>query len=70
MLLYITIASDRMKNMIDILNKMAGGKGNNYILFRTLPHLSGIYKPPVPQPELYLEPWYRAGEPPFFINKP
>ena len=70
MLLYVTVSERHMYNLIDLLMELSGGKGNNYILFKTIPHFTRYFKPPKPQPELYTEPWKRAGHSDFYICEP
>ena len=70
MLLYVTVSETHMYNLIDLLMDLSNGKGNNYILFKAISHFTRYFKPPKPQPELFTEPWKRAGHEDFYISKP
>ena len=70
MLLYVTVSETHMNNLINLIMELSNGKGNNYILFKTIPHFTRYFKPPKPQPELFTGPWKRAGHSDFYINKP
>ena len=69
MLLYVTVSETHMNNLIDLLMELSNGKGNNYILFKTIPHFTRYFKPPKPQLDLFTEPWMRAGHSDFWINQ-
>jgi hypothetical protein len=69
MLLFVTVNETRMYNLIDLLMELSNGKGNNYILFKTIPSFIRFFKPPKPDLALFTEPWKRAGHPDFYIDK-
>ena len=68
--LYITTNTSRMRSMMDMLLEISGGRGNNFITFATLPELDTPFKPPPPKYDLFTQPYLRAGNEPFFIDKP
>jgi hypothetical protein len=60
----ITTAEHRMHNMMKLLNKLTGGKGSSFIIFKTMPDLMSFDAAPQPTSAFLSEPWERVGHPP------
>jgi hypothetical protein len=58
-----------MRNVMNIVLELSGGRGSNFMLFRSWPAFGDRFRPPAPCLELFTEPWERAGpHAPFYIN--
>lgn len=67
--LVVTLGPGRMRNMLDLVDDMTEGKGNNFLTFRTMPHHAEFYQPPPVMAELFTEPWNRAGQTPLYLGQ-
>ncbi len=59
----------RMESMMTLLQRMTGGRGSKMFLFKTLPVLSSVEKPPKAGGHMLTEPWLRAGFEPFNLSE-
>ncbi len=60
----------KMQNVMQDALKLSGGAGCNYMLFKSVPYYAGHFVPPPVMPELFYEPWLRAGLDPFSLSDP
>jgi hypothetical protein len=61
----ITTNETRAQSMMDVLSRIAGGKGSNIFLFKTFPAFTSFEKPLPPSGRILTEDWQRVGYPPF-----
>ena len=66
--LVVVPSQARIDTMKTLILRETNGKGVPYILFREIPVMEG-FRPIRPMPELYTEPWQRAGYPALAINQ-
>lgn len=66
--LHITTSDLRMRNLIDLTNKLSEGRGNNYMLYRAAPEFGRYFTTPRILYDLFTDGWHRAGREPFQIN--
>jgi Replication-relaxation len=70
MVLNVTTSELHKGKMIELVKDLSGGRGNNYLLFRSMPSLGDFAPLPPASATLLLEPWERAGFGPFNISEP
>jgi hypothetical protein len=59
----------KMQNVMSLLLELSGGRGSNFMLYRSWPEFGDRFRPPAPCPDHFTEPWERAGpHHPFHIN--
>jgi hypothetical protein len=59
----------KLQNVIKLLLELSGGRGSNFMLYRSWPAFDDRFRPPAPRLELFTDPWERAGpHMPFYIN--
>lgn len=68
LVLIVTLNAEHMKNMLDLVKELTDGKGSPLFMFKTMSALGDFMKSPPPMPEIFEEPWLRAGFPPFSLK--
>jgi len=63
----ITTNTSRMRSMMELLDRFAGGRGSKLFLFKTLPAFTSSEKPPAPGGHMLTVPWQRVGFPPLSL---
>jgi hypothetical protein len=63
----ITTGAARMDSMMQLLDRLTGGRGSKIILFKKFPCLGSAEKPPAPSGHMLTEPWQRVGFPPLCL---
>jgi hypothetical protein len=63
----ITTNVTRMRSMMALLDRLAGGRGSKMFLFKTFPAFASSEKPPAPNGHMLSVPWERAGFPPLSL---
>jgi hypothetical protein len=59
----------KMRNVMNLLLELSGGRGSNFMLYRSWPEFGDRFRPPPPRLDLFTGPWERAGpHQPFHIN--
>jgi hypothetical protein len=58
----------KMRNVMTLLLELSGGRGSNFMLFRSCSAFGDRFRPPAPSLELFTGPWERAGHAPFYVN--
>jgi hypothetical protein len=59
----------KMRNVMNLVLELSGGRGSNFMLYRSWPEFGDRFRPPAPRLDLFTGPWERAGpHPPFYIN--
>jgi Replication-relaxation len=64
---FITTNITRMDSMMELLNRLAAGRGSEMFLFKTLPAFTSSEKPPAPSGHMLTVPWQRVGFPPLSL---
>jgi hypothetical protein len=62
---FITTNAVRLASMMRLLERITGGAGTRFILFKTFPAFTSFEKPPPPSGRMLGEDWQRVGYPPF-----
>jgi hypothetical protein len=58
----------KMRNVMNLLLELSGGRGSNFMLYRSWPAFDDRFRPPTPCLELFTGPWERAGpHAPFYV---
>lgn len=68
LVLNVTTTMATMEKMIDLCGEVSEGRGNSYMLFRTIDDFGGYFKPPKVLDEFLSKPWIRAGQSEFAIE--
>lgn len=68
LVLTVTTNEQHMRNIMQMVDEVTGGKGSSFLLFKTMPSLASLERAPEPTPDLLTTPWRRAGHPEFVIN--
>ena len=63
--LVVTPNQTRITTMKDLILRLTNGKGSKHVLFHTYPTLKTKDKKVLPMPQLFTDPWQRAGYPDF-----
>jgi uncharacterized protein (DUF1810 family) len=53
-----------------IVDELTSGSGNTHLLFKTMPSLASLKNAPLPVGDMLTDPWQRARQPAFCINRP
>jgi hypothetical protein len=67
--LVVTSSQARIDTMKDLILRETNGKGVRYIAFYKIPVMESL-EPSKPMPEMFTQPWQRAGHPDLFLNEP
>ena len=67
--LVATSSQARIDTMKELILRETNGKGVRYIAFYKIPVMEGL-EPSKPTPEMFTQPWQRAGHPDLFLNEP
>ena len=63
--LVVTPNQARIDTMKELILRLTDGKGSKHVLFHTFPTLKTKGQKVLPMPELFTDPWQRAGHPDF-----
>src|ERR1700694_4729351 len=63
----VTTSADRMEHMKEALKQITDAWGHNVFLFKCMK--GDVFKAPPADAHMLLEPWERAGYPPFKIDR-
>ncbi len=66
---FVTSSTARAHSMMDLLNRLTGGRGSKMFLFKVLPSFASPDKPPPASGHMLTEPWQRAGFPPLRLDR-
>ena len=71
-LFVLTVTTDarHLANILSLVNELSQGKGNTFLLFKTMPSLASLETAPPPSPFILTAPWQRAGFPDLCIGQP
>ncbi|NJO35194.1 MAG: hypothetical protein HC869_20900 [Rhodospirillales bacterium] len=69
LILNVTVNETHRQNIMEVLAELSGGKGSGLFLFKTIGALGDFMRAPEPSPAILLEPWDRAGNPPFKMGE-
>jgi hypothetical protein len=70
MVLTVTTNGRHRQNIMRLVDELASGSGNSYLLFKTMPSLAALESAPLPVGDMLTEPWQRAGHSDFLIDRP
>lgn len=70
MVLNLTTSELHKNKILALVTDLTGGRGNNYLLFKTMPSLGDFGPLPGVDGGLLTVPWQRAGHEPFNISQP
>ena len=62
-------SSARLSSMMELLDRLAGGRGSKMFLFKTFPSLTSPDRPPPANGHMLTEPWQRVGFPPLCLDR-
>jgi hypothetical protein len=65
----VTTTAARLRSMMELLDRLTGGRGSKMFLFKTFPSYTSAEKPPAPSGHMLSEPWQRAGFPPLNLDR-
>lgn len=57
----VTTSTARMNSMMELLDRLTGGRGTKIFLFKTMPGFAAAEKPPPAGGHMVIEPWQRVG---------
>jgi len=66
---FVTTSSARLSSMMELLDRLAGGRGSKMFLFKTFPSLTSPQPPPPADGHMLTEPWQRVGFPPLYLDR-
>ena len=66
---FVTTNSARMQSMMQLLDRLAGGRGSKMFLFKTFPSFTSPDKPPAANGHMLTAPWQRVGFPPLCLDR-
>jgi len=66
---FITTNDARMRSMMELLDRLTGGRGSKMFLFKTFPSFTSPEKPPPANGHMLIAPWQRAGHPPLHLDR-
>ncbi len=66
---FVTTGSARMHSMMQLLDRLTGGRGSKMFLFKTFPSFTSPDKPPEPNGHMLTAPWQRVGFPPLCLDR-
>ena len=55
--------------MMELLDRMTGGRGSKMFLFKTFPSFTSPEKPPPADGHMLTAPWQRVGYPPLHLDR-
>lgn len=64
----VTTTTGRMESMMQLLDRMTGGRGSKMFLFTTYPAFNSFEKPPPAGGHMLTRNWQRVGYPPFRLT--
>jgi len=67
--LHVTTSELRLRNLVELTQKLSHAGSNNYMLYRAAPQFGRYFKAPDILHDLFTAPWVRAGRKPFFISQ-
>jgi hypothetical protein len=67
--LTVTTAEPHLRSILELLAELTDGKGQGFMLFRTMPSLASLEMAPPPTPFILDTPWRRAGHPDLLIDR-
>jgi hypothetical protein len=69
MVLTVTTNDRHRHNIMRIVDELTSGSGNTHLLFKTMPSLASLENAPLPVGDMLTDPWQRARQPDFCINR-
>lgn len=69
MVLTVTTNDRHRQNIMRIVDELTAGSGNTHLLFKNLSSLASLENAPLPVGDILTDPWQRARQPDFFINR-
>lgn len=66
---FITTSAARLASMIELVNRLTGGRGAKIFLFRTFPGFTSAERPPAANGHMLTGPWQRAGFPSLTLDR-
>jgi hypothetical protein len=66
---FVTTNGVRMRSMMQLLDRLTGGRGSKMFLFKTFPSFTSSAKPPPANGHMLTEPWQRVGFPPLYLDR-
>ena len=66
---FVTTGSARMRSMMQLLDRLTGGRGSKMFLFKTFPNFTSPDKPPPANGHMLTAPWQRVGFPPLCLDR-
>jgi Replication-relaxation len=66
---FVTTNSVRMGSMMQLLDRLTGGRGSKMFLFKTFPSFTSSDKPPPANGHMLTAPWQRVGFPPLCLDR-
>ncbi len=66
---FVTTGSTRMRSMMQLLDRLTGGRGSKMFLFKTFPSFTSPDKPPPANGHMLTAPWQRVGFPPLSLDR-
>jgi hypothetical protein len=59
----------KMKSAMKVVEDVTGGKGTNFMLYKSWETFGDRFRPPAFEPRIFTEPWLRAAQAPFDISR-
>ena len=66
---FVTTGNARMGSMMQLLDRLTGGRGSKMFLFKTFPSFTSPDKPPPANGHMLTAPWQRVGFPPLSLDR-
>ena len=66
---FVTTGGARMHSMMQLLNRLTGGRGSKMFLFKTFPSFASPDTPPPANGHMVTAPWQRVGFPPLYLDR-
>ena len=64
----VTTNATKKQNMMEVLRNLTEGEGKKYFLFKAVESFTDYFNSPLPNPQMFHEPWDRVGHEPFYLS--
>ena len=64
----VTTNATKKEHMMDVLHNLTEGQGKKYFLLKAVEPFADYFNSPLPNPQMFHEPWDRVRYPPFYLS--